>query len=135
MSAQVRIEKYPHQHRVYCGYDGRLIVKAVPGSRWNPDLLCWTIPTRQLDVCVRWYASAGWEVIIIDSTATPHNTLASQSMVIWAETMMDALGCDRFEAAHRALIKLLHPDHQGGDPILCQQLNVARDRTKRKCDG
>jgi hypothetical protein len=43
--------------------------------------------------------------------------------------LLDAVGKDRVEPVHRALVKVLHPD-VGGDTKLMQELNAARDRRR-----
>lgn len=101
---------------------------AVPaGCRsWDPRRKLWTVESWCVPDLVATLRALGY--IVVDGTrAERPKPPPSRGEVTWAETLFVAVGPDRVEPVYRALVRVLHPD-TGGDTVLMQQLNAARDK-------
>lgn len=111
-------------------YDPEVIglIKTLPvwGRRWNPETKEWTVRESFTSELIGLLEFAGHRVLVTGARAAPPPRLAPRGET-WADALLDAVGPQRVEKVHRALVKVLHPD-VGGDDELMAQLNRARDR-------
>jgi hypothetical protein len=120
--------------KVFTPYDLREIVKTIPGRKWDPVGKCWTVPLPFVPDLADALRAAGSTVHVTKPDGTPwasgrtgegrRDTPAAD----WAEQLLRAVGPDRAERVHRALVRVLHPDAEGGSTELMAALNRARDR-------
>ncbi len=109
---------------VYAPYEYRVVIKCFPGRRWSPQHRCWLVGASFADAMAEALRAAGCSVIV-----THHGRTDAVVGTAWADQLFAAVGPARVDAVHRALTKILHPDH-GGVVRLQQALNVARDRCR-----
>lgn len=121
--------------KAYVPFDLREIVKSFPGKRWDSIRKHWTVPVDFVDALADALRVAGCEVFITHpngaswtSGSTSHGTRSTPA-ADWADQLFSAVGPDLAETVFKALTKALHPD-TGGDTVLMQQLNAARERAK-----
>jgi hypothetical protein len=116
---------------VYCLYALRHIPSSIPGRRWDPVGKCWRIPTWAVEEVAAELRAAGREVrVTLPDGSRPHWT-PSPVAGTWADQLFGRVRQDRIDAVHRALVKVLHPDRDGGSTELMADLNTARDRAVR----
>ena len=113
---------------VYAPYQLRELVKTFPSRRWMPDLKCWRVDAVYVDALADVLRAAGETVYFTAGGTDEHRTSPSTPSPTWAESLFEAIGPARHDAAYRALSKVLHPDTGNGDTRLMQQLNAARLR-------
>jgi len=107
------------------------LVKSFPGRRWDPVRKCWTIPVHLADALAAELRAAGCEVrVTLPDGSQPHWT-PSPVAGTWADQLLGRVRQDRIDTVHRALVKVLHPDRDGGSTELMADLNTARDRAVR----
>lgn len=105
-----------------------LIKTAVPRAwrRWDPEVKLWFVTADALADLAAELRAAGWHVVLRDAPGTGHHSRTSSTST-WADAMYSALGRPLGDKCHRALSRVLHPDH-GGDLDAMKTLNAARDR-------
>jgi hypothetical protein len=103
---------------IWLAFEDKDEAKALPGSRWDKHLRCWTVPdlferdARELvDRLNLRYAGTGTSVVLLSSALT---------------SLFAALPAPYRTPTHRALARVLHPDH-GGTNELMRALNDAWD--------
>jgi len=104
------------------------LIKTIPSHlrSWDTQRKTWTIPASTVPSFVRMLEDDGHRVHIEgDAYIPPPRTPTAGGT--WADDLLDAVGPQRVEPVHRALARVLHPD-VGGDTMLMQALNAARDR-------
>lgn len=107
-----------------------LIKEALPRSwrRWDPVSKLWFVQAHAVPDLAAELRADGWIVVIRDAPNTGHSSRPSDTTT-WADAMFTALGRSLGMKAHRALSRVLHPDH-GGDLEQMKALNAARDRAE-----
>lgn len=105
-----------------------LLKEALPRAwrRWDPDLKTWFCIADAVEELAAQLRAAGYQVVVRDAAGTGHTSRRSDPDT-WADAMYAALGKPLADKAHRALSRVLHPDH-GGDLEQMKALNAARGR-------
>lgn len=106
------------------------IKRVVPSAlrSWEAPEKAWKVHVDWVDSLAAELRQGGHTVRKTVKTAPPPPPPRSAPMENWANALMDAVGPARIEPVHRALTRVLHPDVAGGDTVLMQQLNAARDQ-------
>lgn len=108
--------------------DAVAIVRQIPGRHWHADAKVWTFHDEEVVVAAEMFADAGHTVFIDGELWEAAASARSGSPL---GEFYAALPDHLADAVYGALIRVLHPD-VGGDHVLAQQLNTARDaRTGR----
>src|SRR5262245_35431914 len=135
MSIYIEVRPGDPDALISAPYEARFAIKELPTRRWNKLRKRWVIPVGDVDLAVVQLRSAGWHVSVIGGRANeePPPTpppARERTQPTWADLLFTALP-DRFHGpVYTALSKVLHPDI-GGDTAAMQQLNAARDRTRK----
>lgn len=111
----------------------RDLIKTLPSftRRWEPALHVWVIDALVVTELIDMLRSVGVVVAVIGETKKPppRNDPPPRRGPVntWATDLLAAAPPHLRDAVFKALSRVLHPD-VGGDTVLMQQLNAARDR-------
>lgn len=117
---------------VHIPFEAKDVLKeALPRAwrRWDPDEKLWFCIADAVDELAAELRAAGYQVVVRDAPGTGHTSRRSDTDT-WADRMFTELGRPLADKAHRALSRVLHPDH-GGDLEQMKALNAARDRAHK----
>ena len=104
---------------VWTPFEYKNDLKAIPTSRWDTVLRCWTIHPRFYDEAERLVRRINGE------TGNPDTPEGYNELTKALEDMFEALPRNLRKSVHRALAGALHPD-QGGNLEAMKALNAAR---------
>jgi len=112
-------------------YDPYIVstIKEVPyyGRSYSPDQKTWTIRNDFWTSSAQKLRADGYTVL-----ETPLKRQQQSSVNdAWASALFNRLPQQMHDAAWKALMTVCHPD-KGGDTLITQELNNARDRAKKK---
>lgn len=128
--------------KVYTPYDPAfvaLVKTQVPGRRWSPTGRFWYAPTSATpslkDVAVAYFGYPVVEVVNCRRERTRKRRERTRKQAdartttraTWADHLFDGLPARLHQPVHRALVKVVHPDH-GGDHEAAVALNTAWQR-------
>ena len=112
-------------------YDSRIleIIKATPynARHWSHSEKIWRVNETWWPHLVKDLRLKGYTVL-----ETPLKRQQQSSVNdAWASALFNRLPQQMHDAAWKALLVVCHPD-KGGDTLITQELNNARDRAKKK---
>lgn len=156
--AFVRIEVDVLVAKVHSPYDPTRVevIKTIPGRFWEKAGHFWTVPSGEVPALKAALEAFGDHVQIIGAAPTAPSAAETDAIITrlerdkqrlqqeiirlknaqaastqnWAEQLLGRLGVEQGDKAFKALSRVLHPD-VGGDTVLMQQLNAARDLVNR----
>lgn len=118
----------PYEAIVRSPFEARDLIKLLPrhARRWDPDRGAWIVATSSIAMLRRLLAD-DFHIVEQEERLRGERRQRTEDTGTWADAMYGALGKTLGDKAHKALARVLHPDH-GGDLEAMKALNAARDR-------
>jgi hypothetical protein len=136
--AVIRITTHGHDARVEFPFDdeARLVIRTIPGRRWEPEGRYWVINKALIDLVAKRFTDASFPVTVDGVPWQPPAASSSPPPPRnGSRPPIDAFLCSvpphLVEPVYKALVKVLHPDHEG-DLALMQALNAVHDRLRSR---
>jgi hypothetical protein len=133
----IRITTHGGEAWVEFRYDAEAveIIRTIPGREWDPEHRRWSIFAYHVNLVARRFYEADMPVTVDGKPWTPPQHQQQKPPTNGSRPPIDAFLCSvpphLMEPVYKALVKVLHPDHEG-DLALMQALNAVHDRLRSR---